>query len=160
MTKAVVWEIQTEHIESFGRPSICFLANWKNWWRATVFLTSLCLLISLSVCSVCCLILFPCCTTVGAAASSAIMKGHQSTGPDHQTHTYSLFTADDALLLHGLTKPSHKAWFVSIYLSWLLYLVWFALHIQSWIKAHNASNVNKLRLCLSIYLFVGYVCHV
>jgi len=26
---------------------------------------------------------------VEAAASSAIMKGHQSTGPDHHTHTHT-----------------------------------------------------------------------
>lgn len=37
-----------------------------------------------------CSTLFPCCTTVGAEASSAIMKGHWSAGPHLLLHTLQL----------------------------------------------------------------------
>lgn len=36
-----------------------------------------------------CLTLFPCCTTVAAATSSAIMKGHRSAGPSPFTATFT-----------------------------------------------------------------------
>lgn len=36
-----------------------------------------------------CLTLFPCCTTVAAATSSAIMKGHRSAGPSLEPATFA-----------------------------------------------------------------------
>lgn len=50
-----------------------------------------------------CLTLFPCCTTVGAAASSAIMKGHRSAGPSLHP---SPLTRHPALPPNNTPQPS------------------------------------------------------
>lgn len=52
------------------------------WWRGNLPLHFALWLSAWQRQDALCLTLFPCCTTVGDAASSAIMKGHQSAEPD------------------------------------------------------------------------------